>query len=383
MIEIKDKSKCTGCIACMNICPKNAITMQEDDKGFKYPVIEKDKCINCGLCEKTCPVLNTEGNKSINKCYVGYNKESKERLNASSGSIFSLIANYILDNNGIVVGAAFDKNNHLRHIAVDNKKDLNPLRKSKYLQSDLDNIFKYIKEQINDKKVLFVGTPCQVAGIKTFVKKNDNLITIDLFCHGVPSPKLFEKYIKELETNNNDKLINYDFRDKSTGWDSYSNNMKFKNKTITELQKNNNYMKLFLSDVALRDSCYNCNFKLGNKYSDITLGDFWGVKNYYPEMYNKEGVSAIIINTEIGKEIFDNVKDSIEYKDCTIDEILGGNQSLKKSGNMPSKREEFFSDIDNMSTNELVNKYVPKRSIVRKLLDKGKNIIKKVLRISK
>ncbi len=375
MLEIISKNKCTGCTACMNICPKGAISFKEEKDGFKYPIIDQDKCIDCGLCKRTCPVLNTKENESINKCYVGYNKDSNERLNASSGSIFSLIANYVLDNNGIVVGAAFDENNHLNHIAIESKELLGPLRKSKYLQSDLNNIFTYIKEQIKTKKVLFVGTPCQVAGIKSFIKNNDNLITIDLFCHGVPSPKLFEKYVKELESINNEKLIDYDFRDNSTGWDSYSNKATFKNKEIITNRTKNEYMKLFLSDIALRESCYNCNFKLGNKYSDITLGDFWGIKNHYPEMYNKEGVSAIIINTDIGINIFNSIKDNLEYKDCDLDKILSGNPSLKVSSKRPVEKDEFFKELDNTSISDLTNKYQKKVSLIRKVKNKIKSII--------
>lgn len=376
MKQIINRNLCTGCTSCMNICPKNAINFVEENDGFKYPIIDQAKCIDCGLCKKTCPVLNNKSNSSLNNCYVGYNKDSKERLNASSGSIFSTIANYILDNNGIVVGATFDKDNHLKHVAIEKKEDLEPLKKSKYLQSDLDSIFKYIKEQIKTKKVLFVGTPCQVAGIKAFIKNNGNLITIDLFCHGVPSPKLFEKYVKELETINNDKLINYDFRENSTGWDSYSNKATFKNKEIITDSKQNEYMKLFLSDIALRESCYNCNFKLGNKYSDITLGDFWGIKNHYPEMYNNEGVSAIIINTELGNELFKNIKDDLEYKECDLEKILSGNPSLRVSAKRPIKRDIFFNELDKTSINELAKKYQNKKSLIRKIKNKISRIIK-------
>ena len=380
MEKILDKKLCTGCTACMNVCPTGAIIFKENNEGFKYPVIDQEKCINCGLCQRTCPVLNTRKNESINKCYVGYNKESKERLNASSGSIFSVVANYVLDNNGIVVGAAFDNENHLKHIAVEKKEDLGPLRKSKYLQSNLGNIFKEIKEKLKTKKVLFVGTPCQVAGIKAFLKNSENLITIDLFCHGEPSPKLFEKYVKELEEQNKDKLINYDFRDNSTGWDSYSNKATFKNKEVMTKSCDNEYMKLFLSDIALKEACYNCNFKLGNKYSDITLGDFWGVNNYYPEMYNKEGVSAIIINTKLGDEIFNNIKENLEYKDCDINKIINGNPSLIKSSKMPKKRNRFFKEIDRKTIQYLVKKYSKKNNFFNKCVIKLKIIIKSFIK---
>ena len=376
MEQVLEKNKCTGCTACMNICPKGAISMVEGEDGFKYPVIDQDKCINCGLCKKTCPVINTKENKSLNKCYVAFNKDEETRLKSSSGGIFSLIANYILEQKGLVIGAAFNENNELKHIAIEKKKELPKLMGSKYLQSDLNNIFKYIKENIKEKKILFVGTPCQIGGLKAFIKKDyDNLICIDLVCHGVPSPKLFKKYIEELEKENG-KLINYNFRDNSTGWDTYSNTATFKNKTITEDRKENNYMKLFLSDIALRQSCFNCNFKLGNKYSDITLGDFWGIKNHYPEMYNKTGVSAIIINTEKGNEIFKEIINNLEYKECKLEEIVSGNPSIKISGKEPKNRNKFFKEIDKLSVQELSNKYKKKFSILNKIKRKIKSLIK-------
>lgn len=375
MKEIISKKICTGCSACATVCSKNAIKLIENEEGFKIPVIDQNKCINCGICKKICPVLNTKKNNVLNKCYVGYNKNEREKEKSSSGAIFSLIANYILENDGIVIGVAFDKYNKLKHIAINNKKDLDKLKGSKYLQSDIGNIYTYVKENIKNKKILFVGTPCQVAGLKRIVNSK-NLICLDLVCHGVPSPKLFQKYIKELETKYNDKIINYNFRDKTTGWDTYSNGIIFKQNKITELATNNKYMKLFLSDIALRESCYNCNFKLGNKYSDITLGDFWGVKKYYPEMYNKKGVSAIIINSESGTEIFDTIKNNIEYKECKLEEILDNNSSLKKSSKYNRKRKKFFKDLNNNNIEKLTKKYSKKQNIIVMILLKIKQKIR-------
>lgn len=381
MEEILEKNKCTGCSACQNICPKHAISMTMDEDGFRYPVIDKDKCINCGLCKKTCPVINTKENLSLNKCYVGYNKDNKVKVNSSFGGIFDAIARNILKEGGIVIGATFDEEMKLKHIAIDNEKDLEKLKGSKYLQSNLDNIFSYIKENLKSKKILFVGTPCQVAGLHAYLKKEyDNLFLVDLFCHGVPSPKLFDKYLKELESKNKSKVIKYNFRDKSTGWDTYSNTIYLENNNkISELQKNNPYMKLFLSDIALRKSCYDCNFKIGNKYSDITLGDFWGVQKYYSEMYSKDGVSAVIINTEKGQNIFNEVTNNLEYKKCKLEEIIDGNPSLKVSGRYPLKREKFFNDMNNLSIEELTKKYTSV-SLFKKLKDKLKRIIKKFIK---
>lgn len=381
MKKIIEKKRCTGCSACASICPKGAIKLVEDVEGFKHPKIDQDKCINCGLCKRTCPVLNTKENSSLKRCYVAYNKNDEVKKTSSSGGIFGAIAREVLDGNGIVIGAAFDENMKLNHIAIEKIEDLEKLKGSKYLQSDLDNIFTYIKSQINDRRILFVGTPCQVAGLHAYLKKDyDNLICIDLFCHGVPSPKLFNKYIKELESSNNSKVVKYNFRDKKTGWATYSNTASFENdKQISELQSNNSYMRLFLSDIALRESCYNCNFKVGNKYSDITLGDFWGVQKYYPKMYSKNGVSAIIINTEKGKKMFESISNNLKYKECKLEEIIAGNPSLEHSGKYPIHRNDFFEDINKLSIKNLSQKYagIP---IIKRIKIKVKRIIKKLIR---
>lgn len=379
MEKVIDKKLCTGCTACMSVCPVQAIQMENDLDGFKYPIINQEKCVNCSMCKKTCPVLNTKNNYSITNCFVGYNKDTKSKLSkASSGSIFELVANYVLDSNGIVIGAAFDEKNKLKHMAVTKAEDLEKLKGSKYLQSDLEYVFKFIKEKLRDNIILFVGTPCQVAGLKAYIKNDfNNLICIDVVCHGVPSPKLFDKFIKEIQDQTGKTVKNYNFRDKRTGWDTYSNTIYFNdNSEKTELQVNNPYMKLFLSDVALRESCYNCKFKLGNKYSDITLGDFWGVQKYYPEMYDKNGVSAIIVNTERGKNIFDKIKGNMYYKKCKLEEIVEGNSSLKISGDYPRKRKKFFNNIDNMSITNLVSKYTFNPNILIKVVKKIKKIIK-------
>lgn len=377
MEKIVEKKLCTGCNACKSICPKQAIHMEENEDGFLFPVIDEKKCINCGLCKRTCPVINTQDNKSMNKCYVAYAKEREIRYTSSSGGIFTLIANEILKANGIVIGAMLDSNHHLKHIAIEKSTDLEKLKGSKYLQSELNNIFEYIKENIKEKKILFVGTPCQVAGLKAYIKKEEeNLICIDLVCHGVPSPKLFIKYIQELEKENG-RLISYNFRDNSTGWENYSNSMIFKNKEIKEKNSDNKYMRLFLSNLALRESCYSCNFKLGNKYSDITLGDFWGIKNKYPEIYNKEGVSAIIINTIKGNEIIELIKENMIFKECSIDDIVLGNPSLKESCLLPKKRETFMKDMDELSIDALTKKYIKKTPFYRRVLRKLKRLIHK------
>lgn len=381
MKEVLEKSKCTGCTACYNSCPKQAIKMVIDNEGFKRPAIDTDKCVDCKKCQKVCPVINSEENKGNINCYVAYSKQKLIKESSSSGGIFDIIARKILRNNGIVIGAMFDENMNLNHMAIENENELDKLKGSKYLQSNLNDIFKYVKENIEDRQILFVGTPCQTAGLQFYLKKEyNNLYLIDLVCHGVPSPKLFEKYVKAIEERNNSKVMGYNFRDKKTGWETYSNTVTLQNgRKISTLQTDNPYMRIFLKDVALRESCYTCNFKVGNKYSDITLGDFWGVKQCYPEMYNVSGVSAVIVNTLKGQELFDSIEKKLIYKKCNLEEIIKGNPSLKYSGKLSSKRKRFFEDIDKYTIEELSEKY-GKSSLKVCIKRKIKAILKKIFK---
>lgn len=368
MEKIIEKNNCTGCSACSNVCPKKAISMKISADGFLYPFIDDSKCIKCGLCEKKCP-LNFKKNKSNNHCYVAYNKTiNRLTEGCSSGGIFEIIANKVLDSGGVVIGALFE-NNELIHKAIYEKKELNKLKGSKYLQSDLKDIHSFIKNNVENKKILFVGTPCQVAGIKSICNHN-NLITIDLFCHGVPSPKVFKKYIHDLELKYFKKIKSINFRDKKDGWENYFFTVEFKDgTTISEKHDSNVYMNLFLTDMILRKSCYNCNFKFGNKYSDITLGDFWGIKNVNEKMYQKNGVSAIIVNTGLGERIFDSIKDELFYEECDLDDIIGYNKSLICSPVKPQKREKLFKNIDKYNIYDLNHKY-RKYSIITRIINK-------------
>ena len=379
MDKICENNLCTGCTACFSICPKNAITMTENEEGFKYPVIDNSKCIKCQMCKKTCPILKNEKNESLNECYAAFSKDKKIRENGSSGGIFQILAEDVLNKNGIVIGAAFDEKFVLSHIPIDKYQDLNKLLGSKYVQSDMKEIYKYVKEKLKDRLILFVGTPCQVAGLKSYINgKDENLITIDFICHGVPSGKVFQKYIKEIEKKYKKKISYYSFRDKKNGWKNYNTKIVIEQNEIIEQHNKNNYMKIFLWDLALRQSCYNCKFKLGNKYSDITLGDFWGIENK-PEIIEDDdkGISAIILNTIKGKKIFEENKEKIVYKRCQIEDILKVNTALNTSVELPKNRENFFKNIDEYTIQELAKKYIKKEYKIVLIIRKLKNIIKK------
>ncbi|MEG0408637.1 MAG: Coenzyme F420 hydrogenase/dehydrogenase, beta subunit C-terminal domain [Bacilli bacterium] len=382
MLKIIPDEQCTGCSACANKCPTNAISMIQDNKGFYYPIINSDRCIDCNLCKKTCPVLNHKSHDSINKCFACYATDKKIRSESSSGGIFTLLADFVLSKNGIVIGAAFDTSFELKHMPIKEKENLSILKGSKYLQSNLGDIFEYVKYNVTESIILFVGVPCQIAGLKSYLgKEHENLICVDLVCHGVPSQKLFSKYIQELEDKYHDSLKKYSFRDKKTGWDDYSNTAFFDKHIISEKHSKNKYMSLFLSDIALRECCYACNFKLGNKYADITLGDFWGIKNKYPDMYDDLGVSAVILNSEKGIEIFNHIKDTMIFKECMLDEIIKGNPSLIVSSKKPNERDDFFNKLDTITCTQLEKNYgIKKISFTKRVVSLVRLNLKRVFK---
>lgn len=382
MIKIENKENCCGCWACANICPKDAITMVEDEKGFKYPKIDKEKCINCGLCEKVCPIINNKSVKREVKAYACFNKNLETRMNSSSGGIFSLIANYILDLNGIVFGAQFDKEFNVVHSYIDNKKDLYKFQCSKYVQSEIGDTYRKAKELLdNDKYVLFTGTPCQIEGLYKFLRKDyDKLYTQDFICHGVPSPRVWRKYLKETNNKYSAQPKKISFRSKDNSWQDFELKIQYKNNVYRNTQGKDTYLRAFLNDICLRDSCYKCNFKKKNRVSDITLADFWGIDNIDKSMNDDKGTSLVVVNSDKGKELFEKLKDNMEYKEVNLDDAIKYNMNMITSVKMNKNREKFFNELDETDLDSLVKKYIKKRSIVRRVLGKAKRIVKKILR---
>lgn len=382
MIDIKEKDKCCGCYACYNICPKNAIEMKVDEKGFKYPFVNKDKCINCGLCEKVCPIINKTKIDIEPKAYACINNDDKIRSESSSGGVFTLLAENILSKAGVVFGAAFDENMNVKHFMVDKLEDLYKFRGSKYVQSQIGDTYKLAKSELEkDKYVLFTGTPCQIEGLKAYLMKDyDKLYTQDIICHGVPSPLVWEKYKNSIEDKEKDKIKNVNFRNKENSWKSYDIDVKLNNnKTIKEKASNNLYMKAFLKDICLRDSCYSCAFKSINRKSDITLADFWGIQRVKPEFDDDKGTSLVIVNSKKGQDLFESIKDKIRYEETDIEEAIKHNPSMIKASTMPNTRETFFKDINNMDIESAIKKNLPKEKLSVKIKRKIKGSIKKIL----
>lgn len=343
MIE-NHRNNCTGCRACEKICPKNAIEMIKDNRGFLYPVVNHDKCIKCGICEKRCPINNKEVEK--NKiAYAAYNKNEEVRMKSSSGGIFTALAKFVLKNNGVIFGAAFNKEFMVEHICVENEEELSRLRSSKYIQSDVNKTFEKAKEFLElGKLVYFSGTPCQIEGLKAYLlKEYDNLITQDVICHGVPSPKVWMAYLKY----KNKRIQACNFRDKEkTSWGKYQVKFVYEDGIEYTNHDEDIFMKLFLGDLILRESCYQCKFKKLNRISDFTLADFWGISNIDKSFNDGKGTSLVIVNSKKGQEIFDKISNEIEKKKVELNQAIQYNTSMIQSVSKPKNFEKISELIE-------------------------------------
>ena len=382
MIEIKNKIDCCGCYGCYNICSTKAIEMIDDEKGFKYPVVNKEKCIHCGLCEKVCPIINNKKEKEKNiKAYACINKDIDTRMKSSSGGMFALIADYILDLNGVVFGAEFDANFQVIHSYIENKEELYKFQGSKYVQSQIGEMYKKAKEFLEeDRYVLFTGTSCQIEGLYQYLRREyDKLYTQDIICHGVPSPKVWKKYLNEMNSKYKDIPKKISFRDKNrNGWQDFSMKLEYNDTTYVLSHDEDIYMKAFLKDVCLRDSCYKCNFKKKNRNSDITLADFWGINNIDKEMNDEKGTSLVIVNSLKGNKLFEEIKTNTIYKQVDFEKAIKYNLNMINSAKVHKNREKFFKELENTNLEFLVKKYT-KKPLYKKVLGKTKKIIKKVI----
>lgn len=322
MIQIKNKTECCGCNACSQKCPKNCIQMLEDNEGFLYPHVNIESCINCGLCEKVCPVIHQEKPVAPLNCFASQSPDNYIKNNSSSGGIFYHLAQHIINEHGIVYGVVFNKDWEAVHCRATNLNQVIPMMGSKYTQSFIGNTFVEIKEDLKrNKKVLFSGTPCQVAALKRFINKDsDNLITIDFICHGVPSPGIFRNYLNErLRDFKNpiESIKSISFRDKSNGWSLFNLRIEAEGETHKLGKRkvelilpitSDPYMRGFLNNLYLRPSCHHCPSKNFKSHSDITLGDFWGYREEYGLKNNDTGISACIINSNKGQKIFEGIE---------------------------------------------------------------------------
>ncbi len=375
-ISIIGYEKCTGCYGCLNTCPvQGAIEFKRDMEGFYKPFIT-EKCIECGNCQKSCPVIvkNNKNEEKDIKTYSCWSKDKNILKNSSSGGIFSELAKEYLMNGGVVYGAKWFEG-EIIHIGITNFDELGDLQKSKYLQSKVETSYLEVKNRLNNgKKVLFVGTPCQIAALNTIVT-HENLVTVDLVCHGLPSYKSFDKYIKEEFPRINKKNLKVDFRNKDEGWENFNLIFKIKEDIIAKNNLNRDpFFRGFLKNIYLNKACYNCEFRTLPRQADITLGDFWGVPK---PIKNIEGTSVVTINSIKGFNLFEKISENIIKMEVEYNLALKGNPCLAEYNMSTGDRSAFFEDIDKMSFIDLQKKYWPFPNPIISFIRRGLGVIKR------
>ncbi len=338
--------RCCGCFACFNICPHCCIEMKENEEGFLYPKVDSSACVKCGFCERVCPVLHPVKKTRSIAVYAAYRNDFDKRMESASGGIFSLLAEKIIENGGIVYGAAFDENMMVSHIAVKQNDDLKLLKGSKYIQSAIGFSFKEIKKALEAGIfILFSGTPCQVAGLSGFLgKEYDNLLKVSVICHGVPSPGLWRAYIDEKFGSNIVKAMS--FRNKTDGMSNAVLDYTLSDGSIVkEKYRDSIWQKGYTQNLFLRESCYQCRFKGYPAGNDITIGDFWGLQSIHPEFYDEYGVSAVLLNTIKGEKWFKMIKNDCTFIQVRAKDVEIGNESLIKPAKRNTRRKVFFTRI--------------------------------------
>lgn len=387
MIILKNKKDCCGCEACVQRCPKRCINMHEDEEGFLYPNVNPSLCIDCGFCEKVCPVINQSEIHKPLKVYAAKNQDEQIRLSSSSGGIFTMLAEQVLNDDGVVFGARFNVNWEVEHGYADTLDGIASFRGSKYVQSRIGDSYLQVEVLLKQgRKVLFSGTPCQVAGLKKYLgnRKYDNLLTVDVVCHGVPSPLVWRKYLGEIirpkgvagkntvlsSLNTIPVITGISFRDKKWGWKKYGFEIRIsafeadENSVLKsgiqediylyEPLDKNLFMKGFLKNLYLRPSCYACASRSGKSGSDITLADYWGIQYVSPEIDDDKGVSLVFLNTSKGLCVYDSLH--IQSIESSYQNALNGNPCIERSISMAYNRTQFFKQWKDGHLLELINK---------------------------
>ena len=343
MIVVNNKYKCCGCSACVQRCPKQCITLHSDEEGFLYPMVNMDTCIDCGFCEKVCPVLYQAEERLPLEVFAAKNPNEEIRMESSSGGIFTQLAEQIIDTGGVVFGVKWNEHFEAVHAYTDTKEGLAVFRGSKYVQSQVGDTFKQTEQFLKQgHQVLYSGTPCQIAALKLFLRKDyENLLAVDVVCHGVPSPQIWKEYMTSLKLDN---IAQISHKDKTTGWREYSFSIKnVEDKVIyTQKASANKYLSAFVKNLTLRPSCFSCPSKAGKSLSDITLADYWGVESLLPQMDDNKGVSLLCVNTTKGKNMINQLDLILEA--TNFEKSIPYNSCIVKSTSEPQGRRIFWKD---------------------------------------
>lgn len=393
------KENCCGCGACANACPSNAITMIEDEYGFIYPNINETICINCQKCKKQCQYQCEVKLSEPVSTYAAMSSDKELLLKSASGGVFASIARAVINKGGLVAGCAMViTNNGLepKHIMIDNIKDIEKLQGSKYVQSNMGDIYLKIKKELETGKFcLFSGTPCQVGGLKGFLgnKSYANLLTIDIICHGTPSIKMFQDYLKVLSRNVKGRIVDFRFRDKENGWGlkasvSYKKNNGKICKKMLPVQLSS-YYKLFLESHTYRINCYSCKYAGKNRIGDITIGDFWGIEQMHPnylitnggELDDKQGISCMMLNTQQGRIVFASIDNFLIEKVSTFEKVAKQNEQLNYPSKVSDKREYLLELYKEKGYSEIDKQYYKKLGL-KKYVYSIWNVIPSSLQIS-
>jgi coenzyme F420-reducing hydrogenase beta subunit len=355
MIQLPDQKLCCACGACLQACPVKCITFIHDAEGFEYPSVNQAICTKCGRCEQVCPVLKPYESQETLSAYGVINTDKKVRLESSSGGVFHVLANEVLRDGGIVVGAMFNENFTLRHQCITDSSMLQHLCGSKYIQSSNTQAFCQVRDYLKqNKKVLFTGTPCQVAGLRRFLGQDyPTLLTADFFCHGVPSPKVWQRFLDEVLAQKNlsyEDVASISFRNKDKGWREYQFVMKLKSgQQVAISHRRNAYQRAFDENLTLRPSCYNCPARAGRSHSDLTLADFWDVARVRPDIDDNKGVSLVLFNTQRGKEALNH--DGLICFNTDVEEALRHNSAFRAEHSIPHpQRTHFFEQLSSAAS---------------------------------
>lgn len=389
MITMTDKHNCCGCSACASICPKHCITMQTDNEGFLYPKVNDADCIDCGLCEKVCHELHPFEERKPRKVYAAINKNEEVRLKSSSGGIFYLLAEKTIAEGGVVFGARFDEQWQVVIDYAETMEGVKAFMGSKYVQARMATAYTDAKRFLTEgRKVLFSGAPCQIAGLHHFLRKPyDNLLSVDIICHGTPSPKVWGRYLDEVVTAGRKAINDVQFRNKRNGWKAFNFTMKYnkdeQSVSLCSHHQQNHFMRAFLRDMILRPSCYQCQAKSGRSHSDITIADFWGINTEMPEMDDDKGTGLVLLNSDKGQTALDWSKTN--DKETTADVALSHNAAYSHSVYVHPNRKDFFARLDKVdSVTVLINDELRPtiKNKIKNQLYRCKRLINKLLKRS-
>ncbi len=379
MILFENKNECCGCTACANACPFDAIVMTEDLEGFKYPKINDELCVDCGKCKSVCQIYSLKIGKEIDPIiYAAKNADEEIRSKSTSGGMFSVFANKILEDNGVIYGVKYTDDFTVIHDRAETKEEYARFRGYKYVQSDLNDCFNRVKNDLkNGIKVLFTGTSCQIAGLKTFLgdkSSSENIIFCEIICHGAPSPKIWKDHLKFLERERCSKVVDYKNRSKVAGWHGHNEHVFFENgKNEYKTKLSQLHKDLFYAHLTIRPSCYHCKYTFFPRIADITIADFWGIENFMPEFDDNKGTSMLILNTKKAVDFYDSVKDKVICRNSNIEEAFYDNH--RRPAKMNVNRDVFWEDYNKKGYLFVAKKY-SQYTAIGKMKRKTKFVLK-------